>query len=44
MLMCAKDAAAGQRIRERLETTPPNSRARFIDFSVSPVGLQVSVS
>ncbi len=44
MLICAKDAEAGRRIREKLETTPPNPRARFIDFAISPTGLQVTVS
>jgi galactokinase/mevalonate kinase-like predicted kinase len=44
MLICAHDAAAGHRIREKLETTPINSRARFIDFAISPTGLQVTVS
>ncbi len=44
MLICAKDPAAGQRLRERLEANPPNPRARFIDFSVSSTGLQVTVS
>ena len=44
MLICAKDVAAGQRIKDRLEKSPPNSRARFIDFAISPTGLQVTVS
>jgi galactokinase/mevalonate kinase-like predicted kinase len=44
MLLCAHDAAAGLRLREKLEASPPNHRARFIDFAISPVGLQVSVS
>jgi galactokinase/mevalonate kinase-like predicted kinase len=44
MLICAKDAESGRRIREKLEATPPNPRARFIDFAISPTGLQVTVS
>ena len=44
MLLCARDAAAGARIRERLEASPPNARARFIDFEVAQAGLQVTVS
>ena len=44
MVMCACDAAAGLRIRERLESEPPNDRARFVDFSVAPAGLEVTVS
>jgi galactokinase/mevalonate kinase-like predicted kinase len=44
MVMCACDAAAGRRIRERLESEPPNDRARFVDFSVAPAGLEVTVS
>jgi galactokinase/mevalonate kinase-like predicted kinase len=44
MLFCARDVAAGTRIRERLEAKPPNSRARFIDFELADHGLQVSVS
>jgi len=44
MLICARDTAAGAQIREKLETSPPNPRARFIDFSVATHGLQVTVS
>ena len=44
MLLCARDAAAGARLRQRLEATPPNARARFIDFEVAQAGLQVTVS
>lgn len=40
----AKDAAAGLRIREDLESRPPNARSRFVDFSVSPTGLQITRS
>jgi galactokinase/mevalonate kinase-like predicted kinase len=44
MFLCARDAAAGAQIRARLEADPPNSRARFIDFSVSERALEVTVS
>ena len=38
---CARDGTAGARIRDRLDAAPPNSRARFVDFSVADHGLQV---
>ena len=44
MLLCARDPDAGERIRGRLESNPPNGRARFVDFSVSAGGLEVTVS
>lgn len=44
MLMLAKDRAAGERIRHKLEADPPNTRARFVDFSVSHTGLEVTRS
>ena len=44
MLLCARDAEAGQRIRAKLEAHPPNRRARFIDFSVADSALRVTVS
>jgi galactokinase/mevalonate kinase-like predicted kinase len=44
LLMFAKDAEAGRRIRERLESRPPNPRARFVDFTISDTGLQVTRS
>jgi galactokinase/mevalonate kinase-like predicted kinase len=44
MLIAAHDAAAGERLRVRLEQNPPNPRARFIDFAVSDAGVQVTVS
>ena len=44
MLLCAKTAGDGKLIRDRLDATPPNPRARFIDFSIASVGLQVTVS
>lgn len=44
MLMLAKDAEAARRIREELTQRPPNAKARFVDFSLSPTGLQVTRS
>jgi galactokinase/mevalonate kinase-like predicted kinase len=44
MLICAKNAEAGSRIRQNLEASPPNPRARFIDFAISQTGLEVTVS
>jgi galactokinase/mevalonate kinase-like predicted kinase len=44
MLLCARDAEAGRLIREKLESRPPNPRARFIDFAVAERGMEVTVS
>ncbi len=44
LFMIAKDEDAAQRIREKLESNPPNAGARFVDFSVSETGLQVTRS
>lgn len=44
MLLCARDDDAARRIRRELETHPPNSRARFVDFMVADRGLEVTVS
>lgn len=44
LLMVARDPAAAQRIRERLTRNPPNPRARFVDFTISSTGLQVTRS
>jgi galactokinase/mevalonate kinase-like predicted kinase len=44
LLILAKDAAAGRRIRESLERNPPNGRARFVDFRLSGTGLQLTRS
>jgi galactokinase/mevalonate kinase-like predicted kinase len=43
-LLRARDVAAAERIRTSLEQNPPNDRARFVDFSVSRSGLQVTTS
>ncbi|NOS69114.1 MAG: bifunctional fucokinase/L-fucose-1-P-guanylyltransferase [Verrucomicrobia bacterium] len=44
LLMFAKDEAAAARIRHQLTTNPPNPRARFVSFSLSDTGLQVTRS
>jgi galactokinase/mevalonate kinase-like predicted kinase len=43
LLLCAGSPAAGRRIRARLEARPPNSRAGFVDFRVSPRALEVTI-
>jgi galactokinase/mevalonate kinase-like predicted kinase len=42
--MIANDSEAANRIKHRLEEEPPNSGARFVDFSLSETGLQVTRS
>ena len=44
LLMFAHDEDAAHRARRALMAEPPNDRARFVDFSVSPTGLQVTRS
>jgi galactokinase/mevalonate kinase-like predicted kinase len=44
LLMFAKSAEAAVKVKKQLESKPPNSRARFVDFSVSGSGFQVSRS
>ncbi len=44
LLMFAKSAEAALQTRRLLESKPPNRRARFVDFSVSDTGFQVSRS
>lgn len=44
MLLLAKDEAAGAKIRARLAASPPNPRARFVDFSISQSGLEITRS
>jgi len=44
LLMFAKDETAGHQIRKILTARPPNSRARFVEFSLSATGLQVTRS
>jgi len=44
MFMMAADENAAVQIREQLISNPINNRARFVDFSVSNTGLQVTKS
>jgi len=44
LLMFAKDTEAAARIRQQLTAHPPNPRARFVNFSLSDTGLQVTRS
>ena len=44
LYMVAKDAQAALRIRETLTAHAPNSRARFVDMTLSDKGFQVSRS
>jgi galactokinase/mevalonate kinase-like predicted kinase len=44
LLMFAKDEEAAVRIRKTLTANPPNQRARFVNFSLSDTGLQVTRS
>jgi galactokinase/mevalonate kinase-like predicted kinase len=44
LVMFAKDETAGIKIRKALSDSPPNPRARFVDFSLSETGLQITRS
>jgi len=44
MLLLAKDEEAGNRMRRKLIACPPNPCARFVDFTVSQTGLQITKS
>ncbi len=44
MLMMAKDEEAATHIKHELTANPTNTRARFLDFSISPTGFQVTKS
>ena len=44
LYMVAKDPVAAARIRETLTQNPPNSRARFVEMTLSERGFQVSRS
>ena len=44
LLLIAKDPEAGQRIRRTLQANPPSLQARFFDFTISQVGLEVTKS
>ena len=43
LFMVTKGVEQTQEIREILEKTPPNDRARFFDFDVDIEGLRISV-
>ena len=42
LVVCASEEGAAAARRD-LETSPPNSLARFFEYSISPVGLEVTV-
>jgi galactokinase/mevalonate kinase-like predicted kinase len=44
LLMFAKTGDAAVKVKKLLEVNPPNARARFVDFSISTSGFQVSRS
>jgi galactokinase/mevalonate kinase-like predicted kinase len=44
LIMLAKSAESARRAKQKLESYPPNPRARFVDFTVSKTGFQVSRS
>ena len=44
LLLFAKDEVAAERMRRELTDHPPNARARFVQFSLSRTGLQVTRS
>jgi galactokinase/mevalonate kinase-like predicted kinase len=44
LLMFAKSTEAALRAKQKLESYPPNPRARFVDFAVSKTGFQLSRS
>jgi len=44
LIMLAKSTEAAVKVKKLLESNPPNARARFVDFSISDTGFQVSRS
>jgi len=44
LLMFAHDESSAAQIKQTLTAHPPNSRARFVDFTLSETGLQVTRS
>lgn len=44
LYLIAKDPTAAAQIRKILHANPPNSRARFVDMTISPRGMQVTRS
>ena len=43
LLLICKGVEEARRVRQELDGNPPNERARFFEFAVSDVGLEVSV-
>jgi galactokinase/mevalonate kinase-like predicted kinase len=43
LFMVCKSPADAAQLRNRLESTPPNARARFFDFNLDSSGLVVTV-
>jgi galactokinase/mevalonate kinase-like predicted kinase len=44
LLLFGKDETAAAKIKQSLTSNPPNARARFVDFSLSETGLQLTRS
>jgi galactokinase/mevalonate kinase-like predicted kinase len=44
LLLFGKDETAAAKIKQLLTSAPPNARARFVDFSLSETGLQLTRS
>jgi len=44
LLMLANDLDSAHTIRRKLKHSPVNSRARFVDFSISQTGVQITRS
>jgi len=44
LLLFGKDETAAAKIKQLLTSDPPNARARFVDFSLSQTGLQMTRS
>jgi hypothetical protein len=44
LIHASPDSPAAARIKQTLLSNPPNSRARFVDFSLSETGLQLTRS
>jgi len=44
LLILAKDEQAANRLERELKDNPPNEAARFVDFSISQLGLQITRS
>ena len=44
LMIFARDLQAANRIRSILQTTPPNPRARFVDWRLSSTGLEITKS